>query len=63
MSITYLISSKNSRPSINRLPRIVIASPHPLLSSSLFLLCPPCQVLLESDPVLKLISEDSSRGN
>ena len=59
--IPYFLK-KNSRPSINRLPRI-ISSPPPLLSSSLFLLCPPCQVLLESDPVLKLISEDSSHGN
>ena len=43
------------RPSIYRLPR-VIALPPPLLSLSLFLLCPPCQVLLESDPLLKLLS-------
>ena len=56
------VSSENSSPSINRLPRI-IASPSPLLSSYLFLLSPPCQLLLESDPVLKLISEDSSHGN
>ena len=61
--IPYFLK-KNSRPSINRLP-LIIASPPPLLSSSLFLLCSPCQVLLESDPVTEtdLISGDSSHGN
>ena len=38
--VNYIhISSENSSPSINRLPRI-IASPSPLLSSSLFLFIP-----------------------
>ena len=54
----YRISSNNSRPSINRLPRIIaIPSRHPL-----FCLSPPCQVEVESDPA-KLISDDSSSEN
>ena len=58
----YRISSNNSRPSINRLPRII---PPPLTQpsrQSLFCLSPPCQVEVESDQA-KLISDDSSSEN
>ena len=51
------MSSNNSRPSINRLPRI-IADPH-LSRRLLFLLSPPFQVEVESDPA-KLIRDDLS---
>ena len=66
-------SSNKSRPSINRLPRIIapldrnvynnrlpriIANPHPS-RHLLFLLSPPCQVAVEPDPA-KLISDNSS---
>ena len=53
----YCIPSNNSRPLINRLSRIIAPSqPSSLL---LFLLSPPNQVEVESDPT-KLISDDSS---
>ena len=67
-------SSNKSRPSINRLPRIIapldrnvynnrlpriIANPHPS-RHLLFLLSPPCQVAVEPDPA-KLISDNLAR--
>ena len=58
---TYRISSNNSRPSINRLPRII--APPPYSSRHLlFLLSTLCQVEVESDQP-KLISDDSSSEN
>ena len=42
------MSSNNSRPSINRLPRIITPHPAPLTIFSFFY--PPGQVWVESDP-------------
>ena len=56
----YRISSHNSRPSINLLPRII--APHPS-RHPLFLLSPPCQVEEEPDPAKLVISNDSSSEN
>ena len=60
--MTYRISSNNSRPSINRLPRIIASHLPPLLGYPLGI---PMAVnfegkaKVESDPA-KLISDDSS---
>ena len=50
-NFAYRISSNNSRPSVNRLPRI-IARP----SRHLFLLSPLCQAEVQRGPA-KLISD------
>ena len=51
-NFAYRISSNNSRPSVNRLPRIIIARP----SRHLFLLSPLCQAEVQRDPA-KLITD------
>ena len=56
----YCISSNNSRPRINRRPRI-IAPTHPS-GHFLFILSPPYQVEVGSDPA-KLMSDNSSSEN
>ena len=62
----YRNSSNNSRPSMNRLPRIIAPpDPTPLIIFSFFYPPPPPtrrQVEVESDPA-KLIGDDSSSEN